>query len=168
MDGFLEPAPLSSEERDSNWRPVLVGVALVLVIVGLSAWLMRSRPEAARSANPYLANVKLSDLKMSQAENFVGASVTYLDGTVSNSGDKSVKRVMAHVTFKDSLGQVAQVEDMPLRVLVTTGPYPEAVDMATSPLAAGQSKSFRLTLEHVAQDWDHAYPDLRVTDVTVQ
>jgi hypothetical protein len=40
--------------------------------------------------------------------------------------------------------------------------------MAGSPVAPGQSKSFRLTFEHVAQDWDHAYPDLRVTDVTVQ
>ena len=43
-----------------------------------------------------------------------------------------------HVTFKDSLGQVAQVEDMPLRVLVTSGPYPEAVDMASAPLTTSQ------------------------------
>ncbi len=157
-----------SEQRESNWRPVLLGVALVVLVAGVVAWLMRSQPQAARPVDPDIANIKLSDLKMSQAENFVGASVTYVDGTVTNSGDKTVKHVGVHVTFKDSLGQVAQVEDMPLRLLVTSGPYPQAVDMASTPMAAGQSKPFRLTFEHVAQDWDHAYPELRVTDVGVK
>src|SRR5438552_10286814 len=114
------------------------------------------------------ANIKLSDLKMSAAENFVGASVTYLDGTVTNSGDKTLTHAIVHVTFKDSLGQIVQTEDIPLHVLQTGGPYPEAVDLSNSPLAPGQSKPFRLTFEHVSNDWNHEYPELRVTDVSVK
>jgi hypothetical protein len=75
---------------------------------------------------------------------------------------------MVHVNFKDSLGQVAQSEDVPLNVLQTGGPYPDTVDLSASPLAPGQSKQFRLTFEHVSNDWNHEYPDLQVTDVSVK
>ena len=118
--------------------------------------------------HPYAANLKLSDSKMSAAENFVGASVSYLDGTVTNIGDKSVTHALVHVTFKDSLGQVAQAEDVPLHVLQTGGPYVEAVDLSASPLASGQSKKFRLTFEHVSGDWNHEYPELQVMDVSLK
>ena len=69
---------------------------------------------------------------------------------------------IVHVAFKNSLGQVAQAEDVPLHVL-TSGPYPDTVDLSASPLAPGQSKPFRLTFEHVSTDWNQAYPDLQVT-----
>ena len=105
---------------------------------------------------------------MSAAENFVGASVTYLDGTLTNSGDKTVTRTILHVVFKDSMGQVAQTEDLPLRILQTTGPYPDTVDLSASPLAPGQNKTFRLVLEHVSDTWNREYPELQVMDVSTQ
>ena len=67
---------------------------------------------------------------MSAAENFVGASVTYLDGTVTNTGDKTVSHAVVHVVFKDAMGQTAQLEDLPIRVVQTVGPYADAVDLA--------------------------------------
>ncbi len=167
MGGLIEPSPLASE-HESNWRPILLGVVLVVAVVGVIALLLRSQPKAASAPHPYAANLKLSDLKMSAAENFVGASVTYLDGSVTNGGDKTVTHAGVHVTFKDSLGQIAQAEDIALRILQTSGPYPDAVDLSASPLAPGQSKPFRLTFEHVSTDWNHEYPQLQVTDVAVK
>jgi hypothetical protein len=105
---------------------------------------------------------------MSQAQNFVGASVTYVDGTLTNAGEKTVTRVIAHVTFKDSYGQVAQIENVTVRTLQQFGPYFDAVDLSASPLAAGQSKPFRLTFEHVSEQWGQSYPELQVEDVTVK
>jgi hypothetical protein len=137
-------------------------------VVGAVVPLLRTPPKAAIAIHPYAANLKLSDVKMSAAENFVGASVTYVDGTVTNAGDKTVTHAVIHVTFKDSLGQIAQAEDIALRILQTSGPYPDAVDLSASPLAAGQSEPFRLTFEHVSTDWNHEYPELQVTDVTVK
>jgi len=167
MGGLIQPSP-AARERESNWLPVLVGVALVIVVVGAIAWLSRAQPKTAATPHPYAANIKLSDLKMSAAENFVGASVTYLDGLVTNQGDKTVTHVMVHVTFKDSMDQLAQAEDIPLHVLQTSGPYPDAVDLSSSPLTPGQSKTFRLTFEHVSAEWNRAYPELQVTDVSVK
>ncbi len=168
MDGLIEPSPLTEKESDSNLRPILLGVALVVIVVGAVALLTRGNPKGAATPHPYAANLKLSDLKMSAAENFVGASVTYIDGTVTNTGDKTVTHAIAHVAFKNSLGEVAQAEDVALHVLQTSGPYPDAVDLSLSPLAPAQSKPFRLTFEHISSDWNQAYPDLQVTDVSVK
>ena len=166
MGGMLGPSPPT--ESDSNWRPILLGVALVVVLIGILALLSRDHPKSLSQQHPYAANLKLSNLKMSASENFVGAIVTYLDGTVTNIGDKTVTHAIVHVNFKDSLGQVAQSEDVPLNVLQTGGPYPDTVDLSASPLAPGQGKQFRLTFEHVSNDWNHEYPELQVTDVVVK
>jgi hypothetical protein len=98
----------------------------------------------------------------------VGATVSYVDGTVTNAGDKTVTRAMVDVQFKDDMGQLAQREDTPLRILKTTGPYPEAVDMNVSPLAPGQSQPFRLTFESISAQWNHQYPEIQITDVAVK
>jgi hypothetical protein len=168
MVGLIEPSPLSEPRRDSNWLPIGLGVALVLLVVGVIAWVSRTQPKHAAAPPPYAANLKLSDLKMSAAQNFVGATVTYLDGTISNSGNQSVTDVMVHIVFQDPMGQVAQVEDLPVHVLQTKGPYPDAVDLAVSPLAPGQSKQFRLTLEHVSANWDQAYPRMEIVEVSTK
>ncbi|HXZ33622.1 MAG TPA: DUF2393 family protein [Terriglobales bacterium] len=142
---------------------------IIVVVVGVIVLLSRGGSEKnATTPPPYAARLKLADLKMSQAENFVGSSVTYIDGTVTNTGDKTVTHATVHVEFKNSLDQVAQVEDLPLRVLQTGGPYPDAVDLSTTPLGPEQSKPFRLTFEHITADWNQAYPELRVTDVNVK
>ena len=167
MGGFIEPSP-SIQQRDSNRIPILVGMVLVIVIVGIIALFSRGQSKGSAAPHPYAANLKISDLKMSAAENFVGATVTYLDGMVTNTGDKIVTHVAVHVVFKDSLGQIAQAEDAPLHVLQTGGPYPDAVDLSTSPLAPGQSKPFRLTFEHVTEEWNHEFPELRVMDVSLK
>ncbi len=168
MGGLIEPSPFSEPSRESNWVPIGLGVAFVVIVVGIVAWLSRSQPKAATPPPAYAANLKLSDLKMSTAQNFVGSTVTYLDGTVTNTGSQTVTHVVVHVTFKDALNQVTQLEDVPLHVLQTNGPYPDAVDLGVSPLAPGQSKTFRLTFEHVSDSWNQAYPDLQVTDITTK
>ncbi len=167
MGSLLQPSP-AAEERPSNWLPIMLGVVLVVIVVVIASLLLRTDSKIANAPHPYAANIKFSDMKMSAAENFVGSTVTYLDGTVTNAGDKTVSRALVHVSFKDSLGQIVQADDVPLRILQTSGPYPEAVDLSVAPLVPAQSKPFRLTFEHVTADWNHEYPELRVTDVAVK
>jgi hypothetical protein len=168
MGGLIGPSPATEERPDSHIRAIVLGVAAVVVVVGIVALLTRVSPKSPPPPHPYVSNLKLSDLKMSVAENFVGASVTYIDGTLTNAGDKTITHAMVHVNFKNSMDQIAQAEDVPLRVLQTGGPYPDAADLSVSPLAPGQSKPFRLTFEHVSADWNHSYPELQVTDVSLK
>jgi hypothetical protein len=167
MGGLIQPTPVA-QEPDSSRRTIAIAVAVVIAIAILFAFLLRSQPKAASGPPPYAASVKLSDFKMSAAENFVGATVSYVDGSVTNSGGKTVTHVIVEVNFKDDLGQLAQREDLPMQVLKTDGPYPEAVDFNLSPLGPGQSKTFRLTFESISAQWNHQFPDIQVTDVAVK
>ncbi|HLW84616.1 MAG TPA: hypothetical protein VKR60_05325 [Candidatus Sulfotelmatobacter sp.] len=168
MGGLTQPSPVT-EEQDSSWKIIALAVAVVLVLAIVVALLLRTEPKAASGLPPaYAANLKLSDLKMSAAENFVGATVSYIDGTITNTGGQTVTRAAVEVIFKDDMGQVAQKEDLPLRALKTSGPYPEAVDLTVSPLAAGQSQPFRLTFESISAQWNHQYPEIQVIDVTAK
>ena len=60
---------------------------------------------------------------MSAAENFIGHTVSYIDGSITNTGDKTVTHVVVEVVFQDSMGQVAQRDEMPLQVIRTNGAY---------------------------------------------
>jgi hypothetical protein len=164
MGGLLQPSP-TMQEQESSLRPVLIGVFIVAVVVTILVLILRSQVKPPAPPPPYAANLKFSELKASAAQNFVGATVSYLDGTVTNTGDQTVIHAVVQVTFKDDLGQTAQREETPLRVLRTAGPYDEAVDLTLSPLAPGQSKPFRLTFESISAQWNHAYPEMKITDV---
>ncbi len=167
MGGLTQPTP-ATEEADSSRRIIAIAVAAVILIALVAAFLLRGQPRAASGPPAYAANLKLSDFKMSAAENFVGATVSYVDGTITNAGNKTVTHVMVEVQFKDDMGQIAQRENVPLQVLKTTGPYPEAVDFSLSPLGPSQSKPFRLTFEGISAQWNRQYPDIQVTDVAVK
>ena len=167
MGGLIEPTSVV-EEPDSSRRIIAIAVAAVVVIAIVGAFLLRGKPKGASGPPPYAATLTLSDLKMSAAENFVGATVSYVDGTVTNAGNKTVTHVVVQVLFKDVMGQLAQREDIPMQVLKTDGPYPEAVDFSVSPLAPAQSKTFRLTFEGISAQWNHSYPDIQITDVALQ
>jgi hypothetical protein len=167
MGGLIQPTP-ASEERDSSRLTIMIAIAVVAAIAIGAAVLLRSEPKAASGPPPYAANLTLSDFKMSAAENFVGHTISYVDGTVTNRGDKTVAHIMVRVNFKDDMGQLAQREDVPMQVLKTDGPYPEAVDFSVSPLASGQSKPFRLTFESISAQWNHQVPEIQITDVTVK
>jgi hypothetical protein len=167
MDRLDQQSPVT-EERDNS--RVIIAIAVTVVIGGAlaAAFLLREPPKAVKTRSPYIANLKLSDFKMSAAENFIGATVSYIDGKITNTGDKTVTHVVVQVNFVDSMGQVAQREDVPLRVVRSNGAYEEPVDLAAAPLAPGQSESFRLTFDSISAQWNHQYPDISITDVLVK
>jgi hypothetical protein len=164
MDGMFQ-AGSTQRDSESSLRPVLIGVFIVAVVVTLLIVILRSQQKPPAPPPPYASSMKLSDLKASAAQNFVGATVSYLDGTVTNTGDQTVIHAVVRVTFQDDMGQTAQREETPLRVIRNAGPYDEAVDLNLSPLAPGQSKPFRLTFESISAQWNHAYPAMVFTDV---
>lgn len=169
MGGLIQPdANTTAEREESRLRPVLIGVVIVGIVVGLIV--LAFRAEAPKPVEPpaYAQNLKFSELKVSAAQNFVGATVSYLDGALSNTSDKTVIHAVVQVTFKDDMGQVVQKEEMPVHVLRTGGPYDEAVDLSVSPLAPGETKPFRLTFESISAQWNHSYPDLKITDVRLR
>ena len=169
MVGLLQPNAASSSQQDeSSWRPILVGLAVVAIVVGILVLILRSEQKPPAEPPAYAAQLKLSDLKTSAAQNFVGATVSYLDGVISNTGNQTVIHAVVAVTFKDDMGQTAQREDVPFHCLRTGGPYDDAGDLNMSQLEPGQSNPFRLTFDNISAQWNHAYPELRITQANTK
>jgi hypothetical protein len=169
MDSLIQPnANPTTEPQESSLRPILLGILLVGIVIGILALIFRAEQKKTAPPPAYAAYLRFSDLKTSAAQNFVGATVSYIDGTVTNTGDKTVIHAVVQVTFKDEIGQTAQREELPLRVLRSGGPYDDAVDLVQSPLAPGQGKPFRLTFENISAQWNHAYPDIQITQLALK
>src|ERR1700744_753865 len=116
MTDLFTPARPEAQER--NWVPIIVGLVAVLVVVGIIVLVGRHKPETNAPVNPYVAKLQISNPQVSAAENYVGGTVTYLDVTITNTGDKSLVGGDMKMVFKNTLDQVVQTEVQPLHVLV--------------------------------------------------
>ena len=153
-----------------------MGVAVALLTAALgAAFLLSSRtPPPATAANqgaplhPYAAQVRFTDLQMSTAQNFVGATVTYLEGKVSNTGNKAVSGATVESIFRNSLGEMVQREAQPLMYIHARKPYTDTSDLHANPLQPGETREFRLTFDHISADWNRGFPELRITAVSFQ
>ncbi len=173
MGGTFYPAPQQREEqRERHWVPIIVGGLIVVAVVALLVIFGRSpQPTNQEAPQPaYASNLSLSDLKLSAAENFVGATVSYLDGKITNTGDKTLVGCRVEAIFRNSMGQIVDKQAQPLMILHTrTGfGYQDLMPLATAPLAPNQTRDFRLTFEHISADWDHGYPEMRVLSVDLK
>ena len=161
-DPHLSPA----EHEGRNWLPMVFGGLLVLVIVGaFTVFGVLGRSRNANPGDPYLAKLQLSNLHMATAQNFAGGSVTYIEGTVTNTGDRKVVGANVQAVFKNSLGETTQKETLPLTVVMPNTPYIDYGTLDRAPLAPGQSRDFRLTLESLTPDWDGQLPELKPVSV---
>ncbi len=157
-------------ESETPWGPIAIGAAAILIVLGLVFFLTtRNGEQKPNSApDPYAANLAISDLALSTAENFAGQEVTYLEGAVKNNGEKTVNGITVQVAFKNSLGQVVQNDSQPLMAITARQPYIDTASLKNAPLRAGQGREFRLTFEHISADWDRQMPEVRILKVSTQ
>ena len=163
----LQPAP--QPESETPWKAIGIGVALMAVVVVAVILLGRKSAEPASAGlDPYASSLQFSGLHLQSAQNFVGGTVRYLDGNLTNNGSRTVTHVTVQVVFKNSLGEVVDKPAVPLRALVDRGAYVDMEDLESHPLRPQETREFRLVFEHISQDWDHQYPDLQVVAVRFQ
>jgi hypothetical protein len=164
MGSFYPPAPEPARER---FRPLIVAGAVGLVIIAVAAYLVLHAPKQPTElqVDPYAEFLIITDLHMSQAQNFVGGQVTYIEGKVNNVGPKTVSAVNVELIFRNSLGQVVDKPVEPMRVQQAQLGNPDVVSISASPLTPNGAREFRLTLEHVSADWNQGLPELRIVKI---
>jgi hypothetical protein len=159
-----------SQGQKRNWIPVLVGLVAVVIVIGAIMLFSRHHGQVATEPSPYAQQLKLSDIKLSAEQNYMGGTVTYLDFNVTNTGDRALAGADVHAEFKNSLGQIVQKETLPLHVLVENqlAGYPDLVDLSRAPIGPGQTKTVRITLEHISDDWDRSYPQMELVNLKLK
>jgi hypothetical protein len=163
-------APTQPQAQERNWTPFVIGLVAVVVVVGIIVVLTRNTGGTGSQPNPYAAKLQISNVKLSAAENYVGGTVTYLDVNIANTGDQALTGADMKLVLKNSMDQVVQTETIPLHVLVENqmGGYPDLVDLGRSPIGPGQSKTVRMTLEHISADWNQSYPEMQLVNLKLK
>jgi hypothetical protein len=160
-------SPPPAGDSPGPWRAIVAGAAVVAILIVLLVWLGGGSRSASQAPNPYAGKLQVSNVKMAAAQNFVGGTVTYVEGKVTNTGEKTVTAAVAEVIFRNSLGEVVQKEQIPIRVLVFQGPDRDILDLRSAPLKPGASADFRLTIEgSISADWTQGFPEVRIAGVT--
>ena len=150
--------------------PILIAAAVVVAVVIALVLLGRGKggPKAmpvTTPADPYAANLPISNLAMSESANLAGGKVTYLDGHIANKGDRTVTGITVQVLFRNIAHEVAQNETQQLKVIRTREPYIDLQPISAAPLKPGEERDFRQIFDAVTQDWDGAYPEIRIITV---
>ncbi len=155
------------------WKPfAIAGTAVLLVLVAL---LLFGR-HARQQANPggaglaplaaYAASLPITGVQMSDSSNLSGGKETYLDGTITNRGTKTVTAITVQVGFKDFTGMLAGKETLPLNLIHFREPYVDTEPVSAAPIRPGDARGFRQIFDAAPESWNGEYPQVRVISVT--
>ena len=86
---------------------------------------------------------------MSEAENFLHQKVKYLEGDVTNGGERTLTGIEVIVEFRDDMNQIALRETRP----ILGGP--------SAGLARGATAHFQVSFDHVPASWNMQMPTVQ-------
>jgi len=152
-----------AEDARGRYIPLAVGAGVIVLIVIAVFVFSRNRPQNSgpQPEDPYATNLRVSDVKVSRAENFVGGSVTYVQGQIANMGEKTITGATVEVVFRNTLGEVVDRQTQQLTLIQERKTYTDSVSLAQLPLTPNMQHEFRLTFEHISADWNQGLPEMR-------
>ena len=157
------------EERRS-WAPLAIAAGVIVLGLAIAFVLSHNQAKSTGPApeDPYSSNLKIMDVHASQAQNFAGGSVYYLEGEIANTGAKSITGATVEAVFRNALGEVVDRQTQPLTILQQRPGYTDSVSLTQHPLTANMQDQFRLTFEHISADWNQGVPELRFIHIDTQ
>jgi hypothetical protein len=156
------------DKQDRNWMPWIVALAVICFGIGIVYWLGRPAANSGSGVDAYAKNVVLGNVQVSQASNFAGDQLTYVDGTIENRGNRTITSMTLQASFPNETGDAPQILQAPLSLIRSRDPYVDTQPISAAPLAAGQSKDFRLVFDNVSPMWNQQSPSLQIVDITTR
>jgi phage terminase Nu1 subunit (DNA packaging protein) len=147
---------------------LILAAAVLLAVAGGLVWFLsrgKSAPAvtpATAPLDPYAASLSIANLAMSESSSLAGGKVTYLDGQITNHGQRTVTAISIQVLFRDYAREIAWNETQSLQLIRTRDPEVDTEPVSAAPLKPGDQREFRLIFDSVPDSWDGAYPDLRL------
>jgi len=139
------------------------GLALVTASAAAAAlllflWLGSGRREAPPAPahlafgpqeQEYARNLRIENVALSRAENYLHQEVTTLQGSLMNSGDRFLQSAELTIDFLDGMNQVVLRQSL--------------ISSAPQPVAPRGSREFEVSFEHIPSDWNMQSPKIYVT-----
>ncbi len=165
------PQLTSPQPRERNWVPLAVA-ASVMVTAGIIFFFAYSHGAGAPKAtpvdaplDPYAASLPITNLAMSRSSNFIGEEITYLDGHIANTGNRTVTAITAQVLFRDFTNIITQNTTQSMQLIRTRKPYIDVEPLSAAPLQPGQGRDFRLVFDGVSSEWNGEFPEIRLVRI---
>lgn len=104
----------------------------------------------------YAGSIHFDGIQMSRSSNLLNEEFTYVNGTLSNDGSRTLRGLDVAIEFRDPFGQLVLRDTERL------------VQPASPPVPPGQQRDFQVTLEHVPAEWNQQLPSIRVTGLILE
>jgi hypothetical protein len=164
---MTEPQGQFAGGERSRFLVALVAGAAIVVLLGAGLMLLthslQPRGPAAAGKLPfgaeeqaYAEQIHFQDIEMSRATNFLNQEFTYVTGTISNDGARTLAGLEITLEFHDPFNQVILRESQ------------RAIGPAARPLAGGGRRAFQVTFEHIPSEWNQQYPSIRITGLAFE
>jgi hypothetical protein len=164
----MEPIEPGEKQEEVSRFPLAfaLGAVVVALLFGglflLTKVTKPSGPAAVRhlpfgaGEQAYAQHIHFNDIQMAKATNFINQEFTYVAGTISNDGSKTLRGLEVNIEFHDPFNQVILRDSEQL------------VTPSQTPMDGGQRRDFQVTLEHVPAEWNQQYPVFRITGLLLE
>lgn len=163
------PSPVAEpehEEKSDFPLAFAAGAIVVLLLIGgifLLAHFARPRGPAPNEKIPfgaaeqaYAGHIHFANVQMARAKNMLDQEFTYIAGTMSNDGTRTVQGLDVVIEFKDPFNQVILRDSERI------------IGASTGSVGPGLTRDFQITLEHIPPEWNQQYPVFRVTGLLLE
>jgi hypothetical protein len=155
------PGEQQPDRGPFNFALLVAAAAVIIVLAGFYLWPGRQSPSRggmqeihppfASAERAYASKIKIENLALSLAANFLNQEVTILTGELVNTGERTLREVEVTVEFYDDMKQIALRESH------------LAVNSGSPPRGPGERRSFEISFEHIPTSWNMQQPVVRVT-----
>ena len=152
---------IPTTERSRLPVAFIAGLVIVTLLIGVAVLISKySTPSEGIDTKPlamgpteqaYAQQVHFLEPKMSRAANFLNQEVTFVFGTLDNTGKRRIKQIEITLEFHDPFGEVVLRDKQRL------------LSKYDAPIGAGQQHDFQIPYEHVSAQWNNGYPTIKVT-----
>jgi hypothetical protein len=156
------------EARKQFPLALLAGLGIVVLVASIFVFMSKSVHVATSSAptamafgpqeQAYAPSIHYDNIQLAKSSNLLNQQFTYINGTVSNDGDRPVRRLAMSVDFYDDLDN----KEVALHDTETIiGPNDQ-------PLPPHTQRDFSVTLDRYPDSWNQQMPAFHTSGLVLQ
>jgi len=167
MSDTQDDPQLGQPETGRQFGMALVAGLIVVLILGGAAyfWIQNTSSKPVAEAPPlpmgateqaYARQIEFGNFDLSRASNFLNQQVTYVNGVVSNRGQRDVVEMEVTLEFRD-ISQNVILRDKQ-----------RMFGSKQKPLQSLEKRAFQLNFENIPDTWNQTPPSFMITGLRLQ
>lgn len=104
-------------------------------------------------AKAYVHNLKMGPVEMKATDSYVNQTITEIEGTITNGGDRVIRSVDIYCYFYDAYGQLVLRERASI------------VKPARIPFQPNDTRNYRLAFDNIPASWNNHLPQLVIAQI---